>query len=285
MPVSTVFTAEILTCANTTPRNERARMLTELAPYRETGHRLLMEALARRGGIRAAVEQRLGVGLDRGERAPDLVRHDRHEMRRGLGVLLNALFQAGHEPALASDRPLQRVALEGQGEGVPERLEQGAFRGREAARRGEAEQQHALHRSARQERHGGQRPGRIEQQAGVQPLETAGVLVEPRRLVAQHPVDRAVRFGHPRPLGARLVEPQQRAGARIHAQQPVLARPQRLSREPARDRGRRAEIAGLAQHEQGLAQRLESGGLAALLGAGGRGHPAVPHATCRWPAG
>ncbi|HEY7261026.1 MAG TPA: BTAD domain-containing putative transcriptional regulator [Trebonia sp.] len=34
---------------------ERARTLTELAPYRETGHRLLMEALARRGNIAEAL--------------------------------------------------------------------------------------------------------------------------------------------------------------------------------------------------------------------------------------
>ena len=34
---------------------ERARMLTELAPYRETGHRLLMEALARRGNVAEAL--------------------------------------------------------------------------------------------------------------------------------------------------------------------------------------------------------------------------------------
>jgi DNA-binding SARP family transcriptional activator len=34
---------------------ERARMLTELAPYRETGHNLLMEALARRGNLAEAL--------------------------------------------------------------------------------------------------------------------------------------------------------------------------------------------------------------------------------------
>jgi DNA-binding SARP family transcriptional activator len=34
---------------------ERARMLTALAPYRETGHRLLMEALARRGNVAEAL--------------------------------------------------------------------------------------------------------------------------------------------------------------------------------------------------------------------------------------
>jgi len=34
---------------------ERARTLTELAPYRETGHRLLMEALARRGNVAEAL--------------------------------------------------------------------------------------------------------------------------------------------------------------------------------------------------------------------------------------
>ena len=30
-------------------------MLTELAPYRETGHRLLMEALAQRGNVAEAL--------------------------------------------------------------------------------------------------------------------------------------------------------------------------------------------------------------------------------------
>ena len=34
---------------------ERARMLTELAPYRETGHRILMEALAGRGNVAEAL--------------------------------------------------------------------------------------------------------------------------------------------------------------------------------------------------------------------------------------
>jgi DNA-binding SARP family transcriptional activator len=34
---------------------ERARILTELAPYRETGHRLLMEALDRRGNVAEAL--------------------------------------------------------------------------------------------------------------------------------------------------------------------------------------------------------------------------------------
>jgi DNA-binding SARP family transcriptional activator len=44
---------------------ERARMLTELAPYRETGHRLLMEALAGRGNVAEALRayERLRVLL------------------------------------------------------------------------------------------------------------------------------------------------------------------------------------------------------------------------------
>jgi DNA-binding SARP family transcriptional activator len=44
---------------------ERARMLTELAPYRETGHRILMEALARRGNVAEALRayERLRVLL------------------------------------------------------------------------------------------------------------------------------------------------------------------------------------------------------------------------------
>jgi DNA-binding SARP family transcriptional activator len=44
---------------------ERARMLTELAPYRETGHRILMEALERRGNLAEALRayERLRVLL------------------------------------------------------------------------------------------------------------------------------------------------------------------------------------------------------------------------------
>ena len=44
---------------------ERARMLTELAPYRETGHRILMEALERRGNVAEALRayERLRVLL------------------------------------------------------------------------------------------------------------------------------------------------------------------------------------------------------------------------------
>ncbi len=44
---------------------ERARMLTELAPYRESGHRILMEALASRGNVAEALRayERLRVLL------------------------------------------------------------------------------------------------------------------------------------------------------------------------------------------------------------------------------
>ena len=44
---------------------ERARMLTELAPYRESGHRILMEALAGRGNVAEALRayERLRVLL------------------------------------------------------------------------------------------------------------------------------------------------------------------------------------------------------------------------------
>jgi DNA-binding SARP family transcriptional activator len=44
---------------------ERARMLTALAPYRETGHRILMEALERRGNVAEALRayERLRVLL------------------------------------------------------------------------------------------------------------------------------------------------------------------------------------------------------------------------------
>jgi DNA-binding SARP family transcriptional activator len=44
---------------------ERARMLTELAPFRESGHRILMEALERRGNVAEALRayERLRVLL------------------------------------------------------------------------------------------------------------------------------------------------------------------------------------------------------------------------------
>jgi DNA-binding SARP family transcriptional activator len=44
---------------------ERARMLTELAPYRESGHRILMEALEQRGNVAEALRayERLRVQL------------------------------------------------------------------------------------------------------------------------------------------------------------------------------------------------------------------------------
>jgi DNA-binding SARP family transcriptional activator len=44
---------------------ERARMLTELAPYRETGYRILMETLERRGNVAEALRayERLRVLL------------------------------------------------------------------------------------------------------------------------------------------------------------------------------------------------------------------------------
>jgi DNA-binding SARP family transcriptional activator len=44
---------------------ERARALTELAPYRETGHRLLIESLERRGNLAEALRayERLRVLL------------------------------------------------------------------------------------------------------------------------------------------------------------------------------------------------------------------------------
>jgi DNA-binding SARP family transcriptional activator len=44
---------------------QRARMLTELAPYRESGHRILMEALAGRGNVAEALRayERLRVLL------------------------------------------------------------------------------------------------------------------------------------------------------------------------------------------------------------------------------
>ena len=66
---------------------ERARMLTELAPYRETGHRLLMEALARRGNVAEALRayERLRVLL-----------------REELGVAPSSTVQAVHRRLLES---------------------------------------------------------------------------------------------------------------------------------------------------------------------------------------
>ena len=64
---------------------ERARMLTELAPYRETGHQLLMEALERRGNLAEALRayERLRILL-----------------REELGVAPSPTLQAVHRRLL-----------------------------------------------------------------------------------------------------------------------------------------------------------------------------------------
>lgn len=66
---------------------ERARMLTELAPYRESGHCLLLEALERRGNVAEALRahERLRVLL-----------------REELGVAPSAAVQAIHRRLLQS---------------------------------------------------------------------------------------------------------------------------------------------------------------------------------------
>jgi SARP family transcriptional regulator, regulator of embCAB operon len=66
---------------------ERARMLTELAPYRETGHQILMEALERRGNVAEALRayERLRVLL-----------------REELGIAPSPTLQAVHRRLLHS---------------------------------------------------------------------------------------------------------------------------------------------------------------------------------------
>jgi SARP family transcriptional regulator, regulator of embCAB operon len=66
---------------------ERARMLSELAPYRETGHRLLIEALARRGNVAEALRayERLRVLL-----------------RQELGIAPSSTLQGVHRRLLDS---------------------------------------------------------------------------------------------------------------------------------------------------------------------------------------
>ena len=66
---------------------ERARMLTELAPYRESGHRILMEALAERGNVAEALRayERLRVLL-----------------REELGVAPSPAVQVVHQRLLQS---------------------------------------------------------------------------------------------------------------------------------------------------------------------------------------
>jgi DNA-binding SARP family transcriptional activator len=69
---------------------ERARMLTELAPYRETGYLILIEALERRGNVAEALRtyERLRVLL-----------------RQDLGVPPNATLRAVHRRLLHSAGP------------------------------------------------------------------------------------------------------------------------------------------------------------------------------------
>jgi DNA-binding SARP family transcriptional activator len=69
---------------------ERARMLTELAPYRETGYRILMEALERRGNVAEALRTY--------ERLRVLLRDD-------LGVPPNPALRAVHRRLLHSAGP------------------------------------------------------------------------------------------------------------------------------------------------------------------------------------
>ena len=66
---------------------ERARTLTELAPYRETGHRILMEALERRGNVAEAL------------RAYDRLRV---LLREELGIAPSPAIQAVHRRLLLS---------------------------------------------------------------------------------------------------------------------------------------------------------------------------------------
>ena len=75
---------------------ERARMLTELAPYRETGHRLLMEALARRGNVAEALRayERLRVLL-----------------REELGIAPSPTVQGVHRRLLDSAEQLELLGL------------------------------------------------------------------------------------------------------------------------------------------------------------------------------
>src|SRR5829696_1212241 len=70
------------------PGEERARMLTELAPYRESGHRILMEALAGRGNVAEALRAH--------ERLRVLLRDE-------LGVAPSPAVQAVHRRLLQSD--------------------------------------------------------------------------------------------------------------------------------------------------------------------------------------
>jgi len=64
---------------------ERARMLTELAPYRKTGHRLLMEALERRGNLAEALRA---------------YEHLRVLLREELGIAPSPTVQAVHRRLL-----------------------------------------------------------------------------------------------------------------------------------------------------------------------------------------
>ena len=73
---------------------ERARMLTELAPFRESGHRILIEALERRGNVAEALRayERLRILL-----------------REELGISPSPNLQAIHSRLLQQHRQLTQL--------------------------------------------------------------------------------------------------------------------------------------------------------------------------------
>ena len=98
--------------------------------------------LARRVRIAERVEQRLGVGLDGGERAADLVRDHRHEVRGRLlvGVCAAARARRGADAPRPASRRSSKRSKRHSARPSPKRLEQHARRPRRSDR-GLAERQ------------------------------------------------------------------------------------------------------------------------------------------------
>src|SRR5207244_3831245 len=86
------------------------------------------ESVPRRVRVGEAVAQRFGVALDGGERALDLVRDDRHQVRARVALLVEPALEVTLALPLAPRRPAELGALERERERVAHAPEEGALR-------------------------------------------------------------------------------------------------------------------------------------------------------------